>query len=72
MASSIEDTLNDVGREAIEHALLEAAPAVLEYGVAIAGFLASVLTTSPVLAENFYRGIMDDGTQVTSVVLTPK
>jgi hypothetical protein len=68
----IEDVLSDAGKEAIEHTLLAGAPALLEFAVSTAGVLASVLTTSPLLAENFYRGTMDDGTQVTYAVLTPK
>lgn len=57
--------------EAIEKVLLVAAPAVLEFALSAVGVLASVLTTSPILSENYYRGTMDDGTQVTYVVLTP-
>jgi hypothetical protein len=74
--SEVDDIINEVlteaGMKAIEKALLVGAPGVLEFAVGAAGVLASVLTTSPLLKENFYRGTMDDGTQVTYAVLTPK
>ena len=68
----IEEVASEAGQEAIKEALLEGAPTVLTFALSVVGVLASVLTTSPLLHENFYRGTMDDGTQVTYVVLTPK
>jgi hypothetical protein len=68
----IDEVLTESGMEAIEEALLAGAPALLSFAIGAAGVLASILTTSPLLAENFYRGTMDDGTQVTYAVLTPK
>ncbi|MFD8711241.1 hypothetical protein ACFV07_12370 [Streptomyces anulatus] len=68
----LTDLLTETGQEAIEDALLVGAPAVLEFLASAAGVLASVLTTSPLLNEQFFRGVMDDGTAVTYVVLTPK
>lgn len=67
----INDVLTEAGQKAIEDALLDGAPAVLGFLTSAAGVLASVLTTSPLLNEQFFRGVMDDGTQVTYVVLTP-
>jgi hypothetical protein len=66
------DLLTETGQKAIEDALFVGAPAVLEFLASAAGVLASVLTTSPLLNEQFFRGVMDDGTAVTYVVLTPK
>jgi hypothetical protein len=68
----INEVLTEAGMHDIEHALLAGAPGLLEFAVGAFGVLASVLTTSPLLAENFYRGTMDDGTQVTYAVLTPR
>jgi hypothetical protein len=68
----LDEVLTEAGMEAIERALLVGAPALLEFAIASASVLASVLTTSPLLTENFYRGTMDDGTQVTYAVLTPR
>jgi hypothetical protein len=68
----IEEVLTESGMHAIEDALLVGAPALLEFAIGAAGVLASVFTTSPLLLENFYRGTMDDGTQVTYAVLTPR
>ncbi|MER7949446.1 hypothetical protein ABTY59_18840 [Streptomyces sp. NPDC096079] len=67
----LTDVLSEAGQKAIEDALFQGAPAVLEFLAAAAGVLASVLTTSPLLNEQFFRGTMDDGTPVTYVVLTP-
>lgn len=67
----ITDLLSDAGQEAIEEAILQGAPAVLTFSVSALGLLASILTTSPLLAERYFRGTMDDGTAVTYVVLTP-
>ncbi|MGX1541179.1 hypothetical protein [Streptomyces adustus] len=67
----INDVLTEAGQKAIEDALLDGAPAILGFLASAAGVLASVLTTSPLLNEQFFRGAMDDGTQVTYVVLTP-
>ena len=39
--------------------------AFLEKTLFVAGILADVLTTSPLLTEQYFRGTMDDGTQVT-------
>ncbi|MEV5959067.1 hypothetical protein AB0M11_35925 [Streptomyces sp. NPDC051987] len=68
----INDLLTEAGMKAIEDALLDGAPAVLGFLASAAGVLASVLTTSPLLNEQLFRGVMDDGTNVTYVVLTPK
>lgn len=68
----ITETLTDAGLEVIEEAVLEGAPAALTFGLSVVGILASVFTTSPLLAEQYLRGTMDDGTQVTYAVLTPK
>ncbi len=59
-------------RGSIEDARFVGAPAVLEFLASAAGVLASVLATSPLLNEQFFRGVMDDGTAVTHVVLTPE
>ncbi|MEV4680538.1 hypothetical protein [Streptomyces kurssanovii] len=67
----VNDVLTEAGQAAIEDALLEGAPAVLGFLASAAGVVASVLTTSPLLNQQFFRGAMDDGTQVTYVVLTP-
>ncbi len=72
VAERITDILTDAGLDAIEHAVLEGAPELLEFGVSKLSLVASVLTTSPLLAERYFRGTMDDGTQVTYAVLTPK
>ena len=58
--------------DAIEKAVLEGAPAVLGFALSGLSVLASVLTTSPLLAERYFRGTMEDGTQVTYVILAPK
>ncbi|MFB7334673.1 hypothetical protein ACFC00_23950 [Streptomyces adustus] len=69
---AINEILTEVGKKEIEHAIgFGAAPAILRYANGVAGVLASVLTTSPLLNEQFFRGTMDDGTAVTYVVLTP-
>jgi hypothetical protein len=68
----IEEVLTEAGMKAIERTLLAGDPAVLEFALGAAGVLASVLTTSPLLKENFYQGTMSDGTQVTYAVLTPR
>jgi hypothetical protein len=68
----INEVLTEAGMKAIEDVLMVGAPALLEFALGAASVLASVLTTSPLLKENFYRGTMDDGTQVTYAVLTPK
>lgn len=68
----VVELFTEAGMEGIEKVLLVAAPAVLEFALSVAGVLASVLTTSPILSEHYYRGTMDDGTQVTYVVLIPK
>jgi hypothetical protein len=72
----INDILNEAAMEAIEKALLAGAESFalkfLGKVVDVAGLLADVLTTSPLLNEYYARGTMDDGTQVTYVVLTPK
>ncbi|MFI6154330.1 hypothetical protein ACIBCA_16795 [Kitasatospora sp. NPDC051170] len=75
--SGVDDALNDLSSEAImkeiEKAVeFEAAPAALRFASSVAGVLASVLTTSPLLNEQAFRGTMDDGTSVTYMVLTPK
>lgn len=78
--SEISDVLGDVfseaAMEAIENALVTGAETFamkfLEKTLSVAGLLADVLTTSPLLSEQYFRGTMDDGTQVTYVVLTPK
>lgn len=74
--SEINDFIDDLFTEAtmkeIEDALLAGAPKVVHFLSFAAGVLASVLTTSPLLDEQLFRGAMDDGTQVTYVVLTPK
>lgn len=67
----LDEVLSEAHQQALEMALLESAPAVLEFSLAAAGVLASVLTTSPILAEDCYRGTMEDGVNVTYVVLTP-
>lgn len=68
----IEEVFAEAGMARIERALLVGAPAVLKFGLSVAGVLASVLTTSPLLHQYLIRGTMDDGTPVTYVVLTPK
>ncbi|MFE7368381.1 hypothetical protein [Streptomyces anulatus] len=68
----LSDLLTETGQKAIEDALFVGAPAVLEFLASAAGVLASVLTTSPLLNEQFFRGVMEDGTAVVYVVLTPK
>ncbi|MGW2723415.1 hypothetical protein [Streptomyces sp. NPDC001492] len=75
--SGVDDVINDLlteaGRKEIEDALgFSAAPAILRYVNSVAGVLASVLTTSPLLNEQLFRGVMDDGTAVTYMVLTPQ
>lgn len=78
--SEIGDVLGDVlsegATEAIERAFVTGAEsfalAFLEKTLFVAGILADVLTTSPLLSEQYFRGTMDDGTQVTYVVLTPR
>ncbi|KRE25565.1 hypothetical protein ASG82_18670 [Mycobacterium sp. Soil538] len=78
--SEIGDVLGDVlsegATEAIERAFVTGAEsfalAFLEKTLFVAGILADILTTSPLLSEQYFRGTMDDGTQVTYVVLTPK
>ncbi len=72
VAGRVAELLSDAGKEAIEKAILEGAPTVLEFAVAGLGVLASILTTSPLLEEQYFRGTMEDGTPVTYVVLTPK
>lgn len=72
VAGRVAELLTDAGKEAIEEAILKGAPAVLKFGVAGLGLLASIFTTSPLLAEQYFRGTMEDGTAVTYVVLTPK
>ena len=61
VTNKLIDVLSDAGREAIEHALLKGAPALLDFALGAAGVLAAVLTTSPLLKENYYRGTLDDG-----------
>lgn len=72
----LDDVLTEAAMEAIERAFLDSAEsfalAFLEKTLFVAGILADVLTTSPLLSEQYFRGTMDDGTQVTYVVLTPK
>ncbi|MEV1069717.1 hypothetical protein [Streptomyces sp. NPDC050263] len=68
----IGDVLSEVGMKEIEDALFVGAPAVLSFLTSVAGVLASVLTTSPLLNEQLFRGAMADDTNVTYVVLTPK
>jgi hypothetical protein len=68
----IDEVLTEAGMHTIEDVLLDGTGAVLSFVGAVAGVLASVLTTSPLLNETFFRGTMDDGTNVTYVVLTPK
>ncbi|MFJ9928385.1 hypothetical protein ACIRU5_20455 [Streptomyces misionensis] len=75
--SEVNDIIEEFSSEAlqkdIEHAVgFNAAPAVLRFVGAAAGVLASVLTTSPLLNEQLFRGTMDDGTAVTYAVLTPQ
>jgi hypothetical protein len=74
--SEVDDVINDVFSEIvmkeIEDALLQGSGKLVSFLGAVAGVLASVLTTSPILNEFLCRGTMDDGTQVTYVVLTPK
>ncbi|WP_261719856.1 hypothetical protein [Streptomyces sp. FZ201] len=68
----ISELLTEAGMKEIEDALgFGAAPAILRYVSSAAGVLASVLTTSPLLNEQLFRGAMDDGTAVTYMVLTP-
>lgn len=67
----IDEILTEAGQKAIEDALLAGAPEVLEFSLSVVGVIASVLTTSPLLKEAFYRGQMDDGINVTYAVLTP-
>ncbi|MEU7144274.1 hypothetical protein ABZ942_32855 [Nocardia sp. NPDC046473] len=69
----INELLTEYGREEIEGALLTGAGGFMRFALGTgATVLASVLTTSPLLNEYFARGTMDDGTQVTYVILTPK
>ncbi|WP_128429761.1 hypothetical protein [Streptomyces cyaneus] len=68
----IDDLLTEATMKEIEDALLVGAPKILGFLSSVAGVVASVLTTSPLLNEQLFRGVMDDGTQVTYVVLTPK
>ena len=68
----ILDILSDVGMEKIEDLLLQGTGEFLSFLGAVAGVVASVLTTSPILNEYYARGVMDDGIPVTYVVLTPK
>jgi hypothetical protein len=68
----ILDILGDVGIEKIENVLLQGTGELLSFLGAVAGVVATVLTTSPILNEYFARGTMEDGTPVTYVVLTPK
>lgn len=72
----VEDFLSEAAMEAIEIALLTGAESFalkfLGKVVGVAGVLADVLTTSPLLSEYYARGSMDDGTQVTYAVLTPR
>jgi hypothetical protein len=69
------DVLSEAAMEAIERALVTGAETValkfFETSLAVVGVLADVFTTSPLLREQYFRGTMDDGTQVTYVVLTP-
>ena len=71
----LDDFLSEAAMEAVEKALVTGAETValkfLEGTLFIAGVLADVFTTSPLLNEQFYRGTMDDGTQVTYAILTP-
>ncbi|MFI9772207.1 hypothetical protein ACIHJG_35895 [Streptomyces sp. NPDC052415] len=74
--SEVDDVINELFTEAglkeIENALgFGAAPAILRFVGSAAGVLASVLTTSPLLNEQLFRGAMDDGRRVTYMVLTP-
>ncbi|TGB09615.1 hypothetical protein [Streptomyces sp. MZ04] len=66
------EILTEAGMKRIEEALIGGAPKTVGFLAAAAGVLASVLTTSPLLNEQFFRGTMDDGTNVTYAVLTPK
>lgn len=66
------EILTDVGMEKIENTLLQGTGELLSFIGGVAGVLASVLTTSPILNEYYARGSMDDGTAVTYAVLTPK
>ncbi|MFD4715224.1 hypothetical protein ACFWN5_36930 [Streptomyces sp. NPDC058430] len=68
----IDELFTEVGMKEIEDALIHGAPEIVGFLAAAAGLLASVLTTSPLLNEQFFRGTMEDGTQVTYAVLTPK
>lgn len=72
----LSDVLSEAAMEAIERALVTGAESValtfLEKTLSVAGILADVLTTSPLLSEQYFRGVMEDGTAVTYVVLTPK
>lgn len=68
----IKDLASEAGLDLIEEAILKGAPQVLKFGLGFLGIAASVLTTSPILAERYFRGDMEDGTPVTYVVLTPK
>ncbi|WP_333757125.1 hypothetical protein [Streptomyces sp. IBSBF 3352] len=72
ISALLTDLLTETGQTAIEDALLVGAPVLLEFVTSVAGVLASVLTTSPLLSEQFFKGVMDDGTAVTYVVLTPQ
>ncbi|MFJ4060863.1 Rieske (2Fe-2S) protein [Streptomyces albogriseolus] len=71
ISAFLTDLLTETGQAAIEDALLVGAPVLLDFVTSAAGVLASVLTTSPLLNEQFFKGVMDDGTAVTYVVLTP-
>jgi hypothetical protein len=72
----VADFLREATMEAIERAFVTGAETFalkfLEKSLFVAGVLADVFTTSPLLDEQFFRGTMDDGTQVTYAVLTPK
>jgi hypothetical protein len=72
IAHLVTEVLTETGMKIIEEKLLKGAPAIMSFLGAVAGVVASVLTTSPLLNEYFARGTMDDGTPVTYVVLTPK
>jgi hypothetical protein len=68
----INEVLTEVGKREIEVAIMAGAPALLEFALGAAAVAAAVFTAKPLLMENIYRGTMDDGTQVTYAVLTPK
>jgi len=69
----VGELLTEVSLTKLEHLLIEGgveiAPKVLKFGGLLIGVLISVLTPSPIARETFLRSQLDDGTNVTYMVL---